>query len=94
LVISTWAVVYRHPHLLVIWPEVFRPLLLSGGILALAEATTLLLPGDAAWMQCLLVLGVFLFLTALQDALSRQRLIATELRGLLRMLRPASGGAS
>ena len=88
LLVSTWAVVSRHPHLSVIWPEIFRPLLLSGGILALAEGTILLLAGDAAWMRCLLALGVFLFLTALQDMSSRQRLIATELRGLMRMLRP------
>ena len=90
LVVSTYAVVRRHPHLSVIWPEIFRPLLLSGGILALAEGTTLLLAGDAVWLRCLLALVVFLLLTALQDALSRQRVIATELRGLLRMLRPAS----
>lgn len=93
LVISTGAVVSRHPHLSVIWPEVFRPLLLSGGILAMAEAAALLLDGDAAWMRCLLALGVFLFLTALQDALSRQRVITTELRGLLRMLRPVHGSS-
>ncbi len=90
LVLSTWAVVSRHPHLSVIWPEIFRPLVLAGGILALAEGVTLLLAGDAAWLRCLPALGVFLLLTAVQDMLSRQRLIATELRGLLRMLRPQS----
>ncbi len=90
--LSTYLVVFRHPHIASVWPEIFRPLLLSGGILAIAAGIPLLLAVHSVWTACFLSLGVFLVLTAVQDTLSRHRVIATELRGLLRMLRPARGG--
>ncbi len=92
LVVSTAAVVSRHSHMDLIWPEIFRPLLITGVILSVAEGAVFLLAGKATWVQSLSALSLFLLLTAVQDTLSRRRVMATELRALLRMLRPASEG--
>ncbi len=92
LLISTWAVVARHPRARLIWQELFRPLLVGGGSLAVAECAARLAAENAEPVRALTALGVFVLLMATQDALSRSRVMRTELRGLARMLRPAIEG--
>ena len=92
LVISTAAVVFRHPHMELIWPEIFRPLLITGVILSVAECGSLLLPAASVWMRPLLSLILFLLLTVVQDTVSQGRVMTTELRALVRMLRPSPEG--
>ncbi len=95
LFISTWAVIVRHPHARPVWPEIFRPLLVSGAALAVAECVARLLVAGQTWLgltQALAVLGTFVLLMAAHEAMSRSRVILTELRGLARMLRPVSEG--
>ena len=87
LVASTQLVVFRHPHIAALWPEIFRPLLLCGVILAVAQGVGILI-SRSPLVICLVSLILFVVLTASQDALSRHRVIMTELRGLLLMLQP------
>ncbi len=90
LLISTGAVVTRHPQARVIWPELFRPLFVAGGCLGLAVGAGRLLAGQTGLTQALAAVAVFVLLMAMQEALSGGRVLRTELRGLARMLRPVS----
>lgn len=91
LLVSTWAVVARHPQARALWPDLFRPLLVGGVCLAVAVGAGRLLIGQSGLTQAFVALGIFVLLTALQEALGGGRVLRTELRGLARMLRPAAG---
>ena len=91
--ISSACVVFRHPQTRLILGEVFRPLLASGLALCLAEcAAQLVFPKHFLLIQVLTAFVLFVALMVIQETLNHSHIILTELRGVVRMLRPASQG--
>ena len=93
LFVSATLVRYRNPVCATLHREVFRPLLIAGAFLAVAYGVgRILAPGHGIW-QAGLGLLIFLSLMGLRELSAKERTVLIELRGFLRMLRPAAEGS-
>ena len=88
LLVSTCMVRRRLPLVTTLLPEIFKPLLITSGSLGLALTVGAML-GRNSWYQMAIAFLTFGVITFWREWSSKSRPVTSELRGVMRMLRPA-----